>query len=96
MEMGGFPKKTNSKLGYVFSITALNKSLLTDIIEVINPIINAKNTLCTQHNGCWRADWNWQEDIYKIAKLLYSDSSIHLDRKFKIAQEIISKVEDIV
>lgn len=93
---GGFSKRTNSKLGYVFSITALNKSLLTDVIEVINPIIDAKNTLCAQHNGCWRADWNWQEDIYKIAKLLYSDSSIHLDRKFKIAQEIISKVEDIV
>lgn len=92
---GGFSKK-NNKLGYNFSLTAYNKSILEDVANYINPIINAHNTIYTQYGSSWRAEWNWQEDVYKIAKFLYADSCIYLDRKYNIAQKIISTVEDIV
>lgn len=93
---GGFSKRPSSRVGYTFSATAHNKELLIELRSIINDLIDSDaNNKFNNVENSWRVDWNRIADVYNIAKIFYCNSTIHLNRKYDIAQEIL-KVEDIV
>lgn len=71
----------SEKWKYRIYISEYNYSLVEQIRNVIDDIINKENHNKIQKSSCWFCFWNKKEDMIKILNYFYKDSTIYLKRK---------------
>lgn len=88
--------------GYKIYFCSLHKTCCDDFLNLINQVLPEKIEKETIRNqNSYRISFSKKKDVYEIAKLLYKDSNVHLQRKYELAKSIFdnnnnNNEEDIV
>jgi len=83
---------TDVKTGAGFGVEAHNKSIVEEIQNWFIQELGVRRTSLI-HSGNWHYRQYGNGQVGKIVSYLYSDASVYLDRKYHLAQRILSTLE---
>ncbi|SRR6266849_4640096 len=83
---------TDVKTGAGFGVEAHNKSIVEEIQNWFIQELGVRRTSLI-HSGNWHYRQYGNGQVGKIVSYLYSDASVYLDRKYHLAQRILSALE---
>ncbi len=83
---------SDEETGAGFGVEAHNKSIVEEIQNWFIQELGVRRTRLI-HSGNWRYRQYGNGQVRKIVSYLYSDASVYLDRKYHLAQRILSALE---
>lgn len=84
----GYITKDFNTIGFVGSL-----EVLTFIKLELSKILELNNTKIIEHGKIFRLAYSSKKDKLQIAKLLYTNSKFHLDRKYNLAIKLIAVLD---
>jgi intein-encoded DNA endonuclease-like protein len=79
-----------TKVGARFGVSAFNKEIVEDILNWLVEVLGVSRTSLIRSGSVGHYRQYGNRQVRNIAAYLYSDASVYLDRKYRLAQRIPS------